>query len=225
MCLLSGSDYPTKPTTEIEKFLRQSNGQYIHYWHDLNSKDRQRIRHHHYQWKIAIDNWIHSIPLVRASWRYIWRLYFALTPKRKYPAPFIPYKGSQWWALTSDCVAHAISYTDNNPEFLQFHKTTLCPDETYFHSIVRGSPLAENIEPQPLPGEQQYRNGLFALHYIDWRGDTPRSPKILDETDFVSIKQSKSLFARKFEYRKSKRLVSKVDMELTSTTKNSTATH
>jgi hypothetical protein len=51
-------------------------------------------------------------------------------------------------------------------------------------------------------------------HYIDWRAKDVKLPKILEREDFDGIAGSQSLFARKFDARKSDRLIAAIEDRL-----------
>lgn len=48
-------------------------------------------------------------------------------------------------------------------------------------------------------------------HYIDWENGDGNSPKILDEFDYQKLVTSSMLFARKFDWGFSQRLIKKID--------------
>ena len=61
--------------------------------------------------------------------------------------PFIAYGGSQHFFLNRDCVSHVLQFCGDNPWFVDFHRTALCPDESFFQTIVGNSTFIDSVEP------------------------------------------------------------------------------
>ena len=61
-------------------------------------------------------------------------------PKRRdyqaYLGGLTPYGGSTWWALTRGAVQHVMAFTDSKREVVDFFKNTICPDESFFQTIL-----------------------------------------------------------------------------------------
>ena len=153
-CLLSGSDFPIKPLNAMR--------------HGLNSrKEFMRVDR---RLDASDDN---------SHCRYV---RFFISGISRLPRKLIKnppdvydrislYHGSNWWALTEGCIEYIVDYIDRNQDYTDFHRYTNCPDEIFFHSIVKHSPFAANIthdfETAGNPG------AFFALnehgcHYVDW---------------------------------------------------------
>jgi hypothetical protein len=79
------------------------------------------------------------------SWRSIEKI-IELGGWRK-RVSFLPYAGSQHFFLRADCVKYILSFCDQNPEFLSFHRTALCPDESFFQTIIGNSIFLETVSP------------------------------------------------------------------------------
>lgn len=65
-----------------------------------------------------------------------------------------PYGGSTWWALTRPAAAHIVNFMDAHPEYADFFRHTICPDESCFHTILGNSVYAAQVRP--------------CLTYADW---------------------------------------------------------
>jgi len=100
------------------------------------------------------------------------------------------YKGSCWFTITDDAVNYIFSYLENNKNYYNFFKNSFCADEIFFQTIIFNSYFIKNISFHD-------DDGIMALRYIDWYSG-PDYPRTLDESDFDKIKESKMLFARKF---------------------------
>jgi hypothetical protein len=124
------------------------------------------------------------------------------------------YHGSAWWALSDACIGYIIDYIADHPEYIDFHRHTFCPDEIFFHSIVKSSPYAgalahdfemvEDLDRYMLSNEH-------GCHYIDWTTPSISKPKVLTVDDSCELKKSSMLFARKFDQRESAMLLELLD--------------
>lgn len=94
------------------------------------------------------------------------------------------YFGSTWWCLNRRTVDWVMNYLEKNPRYYQFFSTCLCPDESFFHTLVMLSPYSQDIEDY--------------LHYIDW-SEGKNSPKTFRTADVETILKSGKLMARKFD--------------------------
>lgn len=72
--------------------------------------------------------------------------------KRDVREPFILSKGrrlnvafgSQWFALTLQCAKEILKYVKENPNYYDYFKGTLAPDEMFFHTIIFNSKFSKN---------------------------------------------------------------------------------
>jgi len=105
------------------------------------------------------------------------------------------YFGSSWWSLNTKSIKYILNYYESNQQFNNIFKYADASDEMYFQTILLNSTFKK---------ECVNKN----LRYIDW--DRKREwPAILDENDFLKIKNTNNLFARKFSI-KSKKLLNKI---------------
>lgn len=206
-CLLSGSDYPIKKLGYIE---------------DQLATDKEFIRIEHYLDGYSEDffnryigfYWFQDNFLLRKA-----RLSGKI--RRKIYDKIGLYHGSQWWALTGQCVEYINGFLKQNRDYVNFHKHTVCSDEIFFHSIIKNSPFAKNITHDLTAPHDEPRCANVCIelnehgcHYIDWSDSQASSPKVLDVSDFNRIMDSQALFARKFDEEKSKSLLELIDVEL-----------
>ena len=205
-CLLSGSDFPIKRTAYIEDEFHK-NTEFISIYQKINYKENNlisdRIKYLHF-WDNRFLN-IRTAP----SLRFTLRVHRALKmfPRRKYEGLDF-YKGSQWWALTDDCIKFILKFIENHREYLLFHQYAGVPDEMFFHSIIQISPFIDNVfynfEKDP-PSKQQ------GFHHISWKNGRPRN---LKESDLSTLMTSPALFARKFDEYRSSGLLLKLEQHL-----------
>ena len=195
--LLSGSDFPIKPNAQIlsdfgsaKEFIRVDrrlalagadyHDTYVSFYWFMDAKDQR---------------------LMRLSGRM---------PRVK-PLEYEPlYQGSQWWALTRDCIDYVLRFVATNERYCAFFQETQCPDEIFFQTIVKQSPFASRIThdfetaSDPVAFETCTEAGC---HFIDWYTPSPTRPKVLDLQDFDRLVKSKCLFARKFDEVRSRELI------------------
>jgi len=94
------------------------------------------------------------------------------------------YFGSQWWCLNYNTINWICSYLIDNEEYYEFFCNCLCPDESFFQTLIMNSAYADSREDY--------------LHYIDW-SKGKNNPEILRVNDYERIINSDYLMARKFD--------------------------
>ncbi len=187
-CFLSGSDFPIKPLKDI-KVSFDSDKEFIRIDGRLDGSEHdpqfERVKYIHYM----------DYPFSRLTEKL-------LKMPRKVFSRIRLYRGSPYWSLTNGCVGYIIEFLQCNKDYISFLKHTKCPDEIFFHSIVKSSPFAENIT-QDFERADQLKTFLsmnvHGCHYIDWTTKGVRLPKVLNESDIINLLNSEALFARKFQ--------------------------
>ncbi len=116
----------------------------------------------------------------------------------------MPYYGSQWWVLNKVLSKEVVKFIEDNPEFLSYHSHSLLPDELFFQSIVGTILEKKNSDTQEIKVIKDN------LHFIIWDEETSH-PKTLKLSDYKKIASTNKLFARKFDYIDSKKLVKKIN--------------
>jgi hypothetical protein len=212
--LLSGDCYPIKSNEDIAAKLAAGNFNYI----TINEQMKPGSRFHDrliYRW--SDRNLIKFLRRRRSLARlniptYAGRLFKGIRgtldrlTQRTLPAGVIPYKGWQWWCLTHDCARHVLDYVDANPGFVQFFRSTLVPDESFFHTVIANSEFAHTLPPACPQGT------ISGNHYIRWRTFKGRcKPRVLKESHFAELAASQACFARKFSETKSAELIKLLD--------------
>lgn len=195
-CLLSGADFPIKSTAHIQRAL-DSDQEFMRIDRRLGPG----------------DDHAHS--------RNVRAYYFMDGPRQvkdrisgrfeRRPFGGIPlYHGAQWWALTRGCVDHVLRFVAGNPRYTAFLKHALCPDEIFFHSIVKHSPFAAKITEDVERVDDlaaYFRSNKHGAHYIDWNAKVATLPKVLELEDLEALTGSDALFARKFDTERSGPLI------------------
>lgn len=229
--LISGADYPIKSNNYINDYLENSSNELINFW---KLSDRK-------SWLSKIEYYYHVdlMPLRGPEHRprihgYYWTLLHRIKkhfPKRIFLADLEPYGGAPWWSLTHECVQYILDYVSKNRKYCNYFKYTLCPDDMFFQTIVLNSEFASNAmnfeqytewsnqtdRKTKDEEKQMIAEDSFNLRYIDWSGEITGEreiPATLDDRDFVKLKESHCLFARKFDTTTSARLLDQIDDKL-----------
>lgn len=108
------------------------------------------------------------------------------------------YGGSTYWTLKRESLKYVFQYMKDNPSYITRFKYSFCAEEIFFQTILMNSPLKVNIVPDN-------------MRFIIWEVRNGNFPANLDETDLDNIKKSNALFARKFEYPVSQKLLEKIE--------------
>lgn len=173
--LCSGQDFPIKSYKEIIEKFQKSECNYIDFATSKNYKVEGKYnKFFDKRYEIAYPNWI----IGREKWKKIIKyIYVMLTGGKGHTFSFLKkvppghlkiYFGSQWWCLNKKTIVWIIQYVHTHQSVIEFFKQTLCPDESFFQSLVMESPFHNNI--------------LSNLVYIDW-SEGKSSPKILKIED------------------------------------------
>jgi hypothetical protein len=120
--------------------------------------------------------------------------------------PYLPVAGSQWIALTAECLLDILP-TAKSPQFQGLFKRSLAPDEMFFHTLVynsrwRGQTASPSFVPRSMRGAAAFAN----FHYID-----ASLSRNLTVEDLPAIRKSGAFFARKMSLPQSRVLLESLD--------------
>lgn len=192
--LLSGQDYPIKPTSTIHKCLAQFIG------HSFLSIEPQGSA----WWYGAIQRveQYHSVYYKFNGQYQIQRLVNSVLPKRQFPLSYSLYGSANgsWWTMSAACATYLVRFMDEHPEIHRFGRFTWGPDEFMIATILMNSPFKETII------NENYR-------YIDWSAGGA-NPKVLTLEDAEALERSPKFFARKFDTNHSKEVLDFIDRTL-----------
>ncbi|MEM8514924.1 hypothetical protein RCH14_004279 [Massilia sp. MP_M2] len=152
--LLSGVDYPLKPTAAINAFFAaQPDAEYINLVPmPCAAAGKPLARLTSYTLRPTLS------ALHRLTLRVL--LKARIIPRQRDHARALgaltPYGGSTWWALTRGACDYLVDYVARNPGLVRFFKGTQYADETFLQTILGNSPFMANVR----------RN----LTYTDWSG-------------------------------------------------------
>lgn len=189
--LLSGQDYLIKPNSYIKDFLQQNYGQEFIEYFALAAQNKWTDCGGMYQALNRVQYWH-----LRFRSKHLY-----LKIKRKFPANYQPYGGSQWWCLSKDCLSYINSVVRDNSQFVHYFRHVFIPDECFFQTIISNSRFKECIFNDD-------------LRYADWENANPFPPAILDESYFDKLKDSPKLFARKFDISRNVEILNLIDEKI-----------
>lgn len=159
--LLSGTDFPLKSAAGIENFFQRNSGtEFINIVQmpcETMGKPISRLTT--YKVRPSESRFIRVIRKRMVE--------FGVVPRyRNYESYFhelIPYGGSTWWALSREACKYIKSFVERETRIVNFFKNTVCPDESFFQTILGNSPYRAKV----------CRN----LTYTDWSegGGSPAS--------------------------------------------------
>ena len=186
--LLSGMDYPIKSNTFIRDFFNKNQEREFLYYRPSPSPDLPLGGIDRYEYYYDYDNRTTEMDAYEIEMK-------AQGKKRPFIPGYIPYHGTQWWSLTSACAGYVLQQVSQEPELLNFYRYTKFSDEQFFQTIIMNSGFAGNVINDN-------------LRYIDWSNQNPYSvdwktnpphPKTLTKDDYLKLRYSTKLFARKFD--------------------------
>jgi hypothetical protein len=191
--LLSGTDYPARSNEYIKKFIENNKDtQFINISKMLaNNKSLDRV-HYYY-----ISEYDKSMNPLFIGIRILNELIRRLKIKRQLPEKYrgmTLYGGSTWRAMSGDAIRYMMEFIVQNPEFVEFYRNTLIPEEMFVHTIIGNSPFMKKTLP--------------SFTYADWPTNNLAHPVMIDEKHIPILNQEKVpssygkeayvLFARKF---------------------------
>lgn len=188
--LLSGEDLPLQSNSKIHTFLEnRQETSFIHYWklpynkwwkgglfrfESLYVFDYNKHPKAHY-WlniivrKLKLD---FLFPINRI--------------KKKYPDLEL-FGSSQWIILSKKLMGSIVNESNNNPQFKQFFKQVLLPDELYIITLIQNFLKKESVFIQNSP-----------THLVIFKG-VDANPQYLSVEDIQNNNTETTLFARKFD--------------------------
>jgi len=204
--LLSGVDYPLKPTAYIENFFEHNDNDYVCYVPEENKCEYFINRYYFYDYpcmdkrtyKVSL---LHSIQfqllllVQRLSWFAVQKLKLRIRKDTgmKY------YHGSNWFSLSRNAVEYILKTLDANPWIeKRFHYTAVCDESFFTMFLMNNEERRKNVV-----------NDDLRLHLPD--GKLNRGGYVLTEQDFARIQQSPALFGRKVIPSKSDGLMERID--------------
>ena len=113
------------------------------------------------------------------------------------------YFGSEYWALTSECLTELVDEYMKNEPLQKLLRFSFVPSEAWIHTMFFNSEWKDKAIKQPEDCDDDLIN-LSPVTYFKYGN----AIKVLDEGDYEDIINSGRLFARKIVTGKSDRLIS-----------------
>ena len=145
---------------------------------------RYRIR---WSSKLMVRDNFHPYRFVRWFYHIMFRFGIVLN-ENKVPIEFKHiYRGSQWFVIPMEAMRYCVDYIGAHPEYLEYWRQTLAPDEFLFQTIILNSPYREKVKP--------------SLMYLRITNDliNHNQPETITSEKIGEIEASGCFCARKFD--------------------------
>lgn len=202
--VLSAQDYPVWSNRRIEQFLESHRGENLIQAIAMDGQREEVTRP--YRQYYFFNNYCLRPGSVASKLRVATRHLCA--PLLHKPLVFHAdgkdytlYKGSDYFALTGDTAAYVLHEWDRCHELRRYFKTGFAPSETFMHTLLFNSPLADRCI--HTWGAYESLAALTPLTYIDYNPVI----RILTEADYDNIIRADKMFCRKVVTGKSDELV------------------
>ena len=195
--LLSGMDLPIKSQEQIFAFFEKYNGLEFVDEDDaaISEAALSRVKYTHKFYGKA-----GSVKDILGALSVKGQKLLGVDKTQKY-GNIIFQKGRNWFSITHGLAKLVVEKEDWIQEVFG---QSVCGDELFLQTVARNSEYAEKIcNPNTMPEVPDTR-------YIDWKRGSNNNPYIFRESDFEELKNSASLFARKFDLNIDERIVEKL---------------
>lgn len=198
--LLSGADLPIKTQSEIHAFFEKYEGmEFVD--EDLpkiNETALARVKYaHHFYGKAGSIR-----DILGALETKLQRILGVDRTKKEGNVIF--QKGRNWFSITHGLAKLVV---EKEVWIRKVFEKSVCGDELFLQTIARNSEFALEIcNPNTHPEIPDTR-------YIDWERGSNNNPYTFREQDFEELKESQSLFARKFDRKIDQNIIEKVCAE------------
>nr|WP_279615632.1 beta-1,6-N-acetylglucosaminyltransferase [Paenibacillus lactis] len=214
--LLSGSDYPLVSNADIHaffdkhpdiEFIRASNVSKSHSKHHLNHIQRYFLRDWNIRNKLVYKVVMKMVEMIHGFLPFQKKPFIEMNRKK-----FDIYMGSQWWALSQECVVDLLTWIEQYPGIDRYFKHSFAPDEKYFHTLIYNSPYRNKTE---LGDEEPFRTKEYKwpiwpnVHHIH-----PSLQKWYTADDADEVLSSDKLFVRKVNSSVSSTLLNRIDSRI-----------
>lgn len=190
--VISGADYPLASNREIlDFFARRKQQQFIRRFDLMTSGDS------HQTWRVRgrfFREWADRFTWKRKPLFAIERL-LRLFPRRL-PKGVRFTVGSNWVALTRECVAYCVQKARTDHDLVDFFRPAFGPDELFLHTLVENSPFVDQAPPIEPYVDISKIGGPFA--YGNVHALTPKVPiTTAEDAEAILATRGERLFTRK----------------------------
>lgn len=200
--LLSGTDLPIKPHSEITRFFEENAGREVLQGYCFPPRSaakfatRIRLRYYYPFQHTVGHNYLRPLGLLQ--W-FLLLLQALVGVNRLRGLPKDVYKGQQWFSATHDFVTDLLEFYSHE-ENLKPYRKTMCSDEIFLQMFAFHSQYRERIYMEQYPGyEGFYPNNM---RRVTWAKGIHGSPLTYTMDDLAQLMESRQLWARKFSYEK-----------------------
>lgn len=131
--LMSGADFPIRPLTELEEFLRRNPDKDFIECCDITERPWVKGG-------LSMERFWFYFPVnFRTQRKTFDRLVFLqrkLKIRRKIPHNMTPHMGSQWWTLRWESCSKILDFLKQNPSVIRYYRSTWIPDESFFQTVL-----------------------------------------------------------------------------------------
>jgi hypothetical protein len=106
------------------------------------------------------------------------------------------WKGSQWFALSRGALEYVLTYLADHPEYVDYYRRTMVPDESMLATVVFNSP--------------DLRVANRDVTYTRWSG-AGHHPDVFQAVDLDELIAVPQYFARKFDIDRDSRILDELD--------------
>ncbi len=210
LVFLSGADYPLRPIREFVDHLR--NAPYRQHIRSFDAATADALRYKHVHQRHFMD----VVVFPRAQRRTLPSIFnsaakrglnrsLGLLPFRSPPNAMRPAFGSQWFAVTAECMAALRAM--HSVELDRWFKRVFAPDEKYFHTLVAATRHHADTVTGTFESFDEYRRTLLAnFHLLDLS-----LTKWYTVEDWDVVEQSPMFFLRKVRLPESATLLDRLD--------------
>ena len=190
--IISGADYPLATNREIlDFFAKRPQQQFIRRFDLMASGDS------HQTWRLRgryFREWADRFTWKRRPLFILERL--ARLLPRPLPKDVRFTTGSNWVALTRDCVIYCVNKARSDHELIDFFRAAFAPDEIFLHTLVENSPFRDQATPIEPYVDISKIGGPFA--YGNVHALTPKVPiTTAAEAEAILASRGEKLFTRK----------------------------
>jgi GT2 family glycosyltransferase len=131
--LMSGADFPIRPITDLQEFLRRNPDKDFIECCDVTQR----------RWVkggLSMERFRFFFPVnfrtSRKTFDRLVRWHRKLKIRRRIPLAMTPHMGSQWWTMRWSTCAKVLDFLRANPQVVRYFRSTWIPDESFFQTVV-----------------------------------------------------------------------------------------
>jgi hypothetical protein len=203
---LSANCYPIKSPDNVIKFLEETENDGFM---ERNNVLTDHFDFYKYFRRGFETKYLFKIPLINRKGKIKYKAIrrYRSTGERLLSESYAPYHGSDWFIVNRKIIEYILSNETKIAEVVKFLEDVnkgpdinVCPAEVVFQTILGNAKL--------------FNLDNYNYRFINWINSKDWHPNTLTLADYNSIQKSDALFARKFNWEKSKDLIELIDREL-----------